>query len=83
MQLSHEDFLYVQQATLFCSAGHANCSAGSATHISRLADLEAVIRDSQCTDIFLAGDLNCDFRRQTKFSSLVKNCMTDLGLLIT
>ena len=51
--------------------------------VTVLADLEDVIRDSQCTDILLTGDLNCDFRRQTRFTSLVKDCMTNLGLLVT
>ena len=41
-----------------------------------------MIRLSQCSDILIGGDLNCDFQRQTRFTSIVRNSLTDMGLLI-
>ena len=34
-----------------------------------LTDIQALIREAQCSDIILAGDLNCHFLRQSKFTN--------------
>ena len=47
-----------------------------------LTDIDNLIRKSQCSDIILAGDLNCHFQRQTRFTSTVERFFKDLSLLI-
>ena len=47
-----------------------------------LADTQTLFRESQCSDILLAGDLNCHFARQTKFTNLVKDSFSERGLIV-
>ena len=47
-----------------------------------LGDLQVVIRQAQCGEILLVGDLNCHFQRQTRFSNLVRDFLLQLGLII-
>ena len=50
--------------------------------LAALADIEVLIRQAQCSDILLAGDLNSHFSRQTRLTNLVKDSFDDQGLLI-
>ena len=50
--------------------------------VTLLADLKLVIESSECQNIMLAGDLNSDFVRQTRFTDLVEEYLSDLGLII-
>ena len=40
--------------------------------VSLLSDIQNLIRDSESMNILVAGDLNCHFRRNTRFSNLIK-----------
>ena len=44
-----------------------------------LADLQSLIRQDQNVEVLLAGDLNCHFQRQSRFSNMVKDSLADLG----
>ena len=50
--------------------------------VTLLADLHSLTLQTQCTDLVIAGDLNCHFMRQTRFTNLVRNSFEDKGLLI-
>ena len=50
--------------------------------LSVLADIQTLIGQSQCSDIMIAGDLNCHFLRQTTFTNLVRDRFSERGLLI-
>ena len=50
--------------------------------VGLLADLQSVIRQVQNVEVLLAGDLNCHFQRQSRFSIMVKDSLADLGLTI-
>ena len=50
--------------------------------ITLLADIKTVIEKSDCASVLLAGDLNSDFSRQTHFTELVEDHLTELGLKI-
>ena len=41
--------------------------------LTALSDIQLLIRQSNCSDILIAGDLNCHFSRQTRFTNLVRD----------
>ena len=50
--------------------------------VTALADIELLIRQAQCSDILLAGDLNSHFARQTRFTNLVMDAFDNLRLMV-
>ena len=47
--------------------------------VTLLADLRSVVQLSECHSVILAGDLNCHFERQNRFTNLVQEELSDLG----
>ena len=45
-----------------------------------LSDIQTVIMQSGISNIWLTGDLNCDFSRRTKFTRTVQDYFTDMSL---
>lgn len=50
--------------------------------LETLAELERVIDVSECKNILLAGDINCDFARNTRFVDIVKDFINQRGLCV-
>ena len=49
---------------------------------SLLADIRVAVNQSQCNNILLAGDLNTDFTRNTKFVQIVRDFIEETGLVV-
>ena len=47
--------------------------------VTLLSELRSVIQSSNCNNVLLAGDLNCHFERQTRFTTLIEDELADLG----
>ena len=47
-----------------------------------LSDIQQIILNSGCNNVWLSGDLNAHFQRRTQFTELVKNHFAELGLYI-
>ena len=50
--------------------------------LTALSDIQLLIRQSNCSDILIAGDLNCHFSRQTRFTNLVRDTFAERNLLV-
>ncbi len=54
----------------------------SADLLNQLAEVNWMIQSSDCRNILLAGDLNCDFMRDTLFVNTVRQFVNDNNLCI-
>ena len=50
--------------------------------LTLLTDIRLSVRESDCHNILLAGDLNCHFLRNNRFTNTVKNFLEDSSLII-
>ena len=50
--------------------------------LTLLADLKTVIENANCQNILIAGDLNSDFVRNTRFTDIVENSLDELDFII-
>ena len=50
--------------------------------LNLLAEVNRIIQSSDCRNILLAGDLNCDFKRDTLFVNTVRQFVNDNNLCI-
>ena len=50
--------------------------------LTLLEDIKRVVESSECLNVMLAGDLNSDFARQNKFTDIVEEYLSELGLII-
>ena len=50
--------------------------------VGLLADITNLISSSDCHSVLIAGDLNCHFVRNTRFTNLVKNHFEDMNMTI-
>ena len=50
--------------------------------LNLLADIRAAIESADCLNVILAGDLNSDFARSTRFTEIVEENLNDLDLTI-
>ena len=48
--------------------------------MNTLADIQNIIQQAGVENVWLAGDLNCHFPRNTRFTSLVKDFLQEVGL---
>ena len=48
--------------------------------ITLLADMKSIVDKSGCNNVIAAADMNYDFSRNTKFTELVDEVLTDYGL---
>ena len=57
-----------------------NNNFNDAELLGLLTDIQSIILQSNVRNIFLAGDLNSDFSRNSRFTKLVQNYFEDIGL---
>ena len=50
--------------------------------LALLADIQKVIEESNCTNVLIASDMNTDFDRKTRFTEIVQESLTELGVVI-
>ena len=50
--------------------------------LTLLTDIRLSVRESDCHNILLAGDLNCHFLRNNRFTNTVKSFLEDSSLII-
>ena len=50
--------------------------------IELLGDLEGIVSNVECTNILIAGDLNCHFNRNSNFTSIVQHWINNFNLKI-
>ena len=65
--------------------GYFPCDTQSANFdgtelLKTLQDMKILIEASDCSNIFFAGDLNCHFERNNKFTKLIKNFIDEIPL---
>ena len=47
-----------------------------------LAEIERIINVTSCINVILAGDINCDFSRNSEFVNIIRNFVEQNGLKV-